>query len=120
MTGYLVDSPRNASEELTNIITMVLQSPIKEDTVVRKADGKTSMEVLSGSNTDVRTRIVVQMAYNACKGDTKAATWLMTYGGFVPGSDKETVLDGPQIIDDITNRTEPVPPSRLALLNDEE
>ena len=78
------------------------------------------MEELSQRNTDVFTRIVAQMAYDAAKGDVKAAEFLMKIGDLAPADRKEVTLDVPQLIDDMTNRAVPTPPSPLALAIDEE
>lgn len=115
MAGFMVDPSRTASEDLSNIIAMVLQSPIRANAVVKKADGTTSMEELSNSNTDVQTRIITQMAYNACKGDVKAAEFVLKYGGYEPPTKQEISLDVPQIIDDMSNKIAPPASSIVAI-----
>jgi len=107
--------------DLQEVVRLVLASPLKRDggEIVR-ADGEMSMEELSQRNTDVFTRIVAQMAYDAAKGDVKAAEFLMKIGDLAPADRKEVTLDVPQLIDDMTNRAVPTPPSPLALAIDEE
>lgn len=105
----------HAKTDVTDIIRQVMMSPIKRTGEVVEADGKISMEELSHANTTVQTRIITQMAFNAIQGDVKSATFLMTYGGYAAPEVKESQEDSLVIIDDVTNRLEPIPPSRLAL-----
>jgi len=115
---YLTDPYRimadHARTDVTDIIRQVLVSPIKKEGVVREPDGHISMEELSRSNTTVQTRIITQLAYNAIQGDVKSAEFLMKYGGYA-APEREMAVDMPIIVDDVTNRLEPIPPSRLAL-----
>jgi len=119
MQRYATDPYRVMSShvktDVTDIIRQVMASPIKKTGEVREADGIISMEELSKSNTTVQTRIVTQMAFNAIQGDVKSATFLMTYGGYAAPEVRENDDDTLVIIDDVTNRLEPIPPSRLAL-----
>ena len=115
MPGFMVEPSKTASDDLSNIISMVLQSPIRANTGMKKADGVTSMEELSQANTDVQTRIITQMAYNACRGDVKAAEFILKYGGYEPPAKQEISLDVPQIIDDMSSRVLPVQNVQQAL-----
>ncbi len=84
-----------------NVIKTVLMSPMRSSGEVREADGKTSLEELSASNTTVMTRLIMQMSYNATKGDVRSAQFLFEYAGFKDGSstDNDTVV----FVDDIAN-----------------
>ena len=105
---------KRKEQDFQEIVGLVLKSPIRRDVPVQYADGSMSMDELSHMNTDVQTRIIAQMAYNAGTGDVKAAQFLMDYGGLKPVQKQEVTLDIPQLLDDITNRATPVPPSPLA------
>ena len=119
MNKYALDPYRvmtsHARSDVSDIIKQVLASPIKKEGAVREADGRISMEELSHSNTTVQTRIITQMAFNAIQGDVKSAEFLMKYGGYVLPEVREQTIDMPVIIDDVSNRLDPIPPSRLAL-----
>jgi hypothetical protein len=102
-------------QDLTEIVRLVLSSPLKRGEEIIRADGEMAMEELSEHNTDVQTRIVMQMAYDAAKGDVKAAEFLLKAGDLNPAERREITLDVPQLIDDMTDRLTPAPPSPLAL-----
>lgn len=111
---------KRKQQDFAEIVNLVLASPIRGDIPVQRADGGYSMDELSHMNTDVQTRIVAQMAYNAGLGDVKAAEFLMKYGGLEPPAKQEILLDVPQLVDDMTDRLTPTPPSRLATGEPEE
>ena len=106
---------QNRNRDFHDIIKQVLRSPIRATGDLVYADGQTSMEELSHSNTDVQTRIVTQMAFNAAQGDVRSADFLMKYGGYELPTESRVTLNVPQIINDMSDRTIPVPPSPLAL-----
>ena len=106
---------QNRGRDISEIIKQVLVSPIKSTGKLVYADGNVSMQELSQSNTDVQTRIITQMAFNAAQGDTKSAEFLMKYGGYEPASEQRLTIDMPQIINDMTDRLIPVGPSPLAI-----
>lgn len=110
---------RNRTRDTTEIVRMILASPIKKGSRVVEADGIISMEELSQSNTTVETRIIAQLAFNAARGDVKSAEFVFKYAGLEPPQKQEVLLDVPTIINDMDNRLEPVPPSRLALTDEE-
>ena len=111
---------RRKAKDFAEIVNLVLSSPIRRDVPVEMADGNISMDELSRMNTDVQTRIISQMAYNAGMGDVKAAEFLMKYGGLEPPAKQEILIDVPQLVDDMTDRVTPVPPSRRAGLEEDE
>ena len=96
------------NQDLKEIINLVLNSPLKDKGEITQADGIISLEALSKSNTDVQTRIVMQMAKNAATGEVRHAEFLMKYGGHEPPKQQQVTVDLPVIIDDMTNRTTPV------------
>lgn len=106
--------------DFQEIVKLVLNSPLMSDRPLEMPDGNDSLEAISMMNTDVQTRMVAQMAYDAAHGDTRAATFLMDYGGLKPVVKQEIVLDVPQLVDDMTDRISPAPPSPLALGSAEE
>lgn len=109
----ILSKPRK-KQDLKEIIKLVLQSPLKDKGEVIQADGEMSLEALSKSNTDVQTRIVMQMAKDAATGDVKSADFLMKYGGLEPPKQQQITMELPTIIDDMTNRTTPVIASAFA------
>lgn len=111
---------KRKEQDFQEIVSLVLKSPIRRDVPIEYADGSISMDELSHMNTDVQTRIISQMAYNAGMGDVKAAQFLMDYGGLKPVQKQEITLDVPQLVDDMTDRKTPAPPSPLALLDKDE
>jgi len=91
---------------VSGIIKTVLASPMRASGEVKEADGKISLEELSASNTTVMTRLIMQMSYNATKGDVKAANFLFEHAGF----DGNTIDDDSIVfIDDLSDAASTVP-----------
>lgn len=110
---------KTKARDTTEITRLILSSPIKRGSRVVEADGIISMEELSQSNTTVETRIIAQMAFNAARGDVKSAEFIFKYAGLEPPQKQEVLLDIPTIVNDMDNRLEPVPPSPLAMLDED-
>ena len=92
---------KRIKRDMKELIHLVLESPLRDGEVV-EADGEMSMETLSKKNTDVRTRIIMQMSFQASSGDPKSAEFLFKYGGYTPAVEQNVTLNIPQIIDDMT------------------
>jgi hypothetical protein len=114
-------SEARRKQDLKDIIRMVMSSPLKDKGEVVQADGNLSLESLSKCNTDVQTRIVMQIAKDAATGNTKSADFLAKYGGMEPPKQQQITMELPTIIDDMTHRTTPVVASAFAAeMTDEE
>lgn len=100
-------------QDLKEIIDLILESPLKNKGDIVQADGVTSLEALSKCNTDVKTRIVMQMAKGAATGEVKHAEFLMKYSGKEPPKQQHLTMELPTIIDDMTCRVTPVVASAL-------
>lgn len=87
--------------DVQNLIAAVLDSPIKAG-AVEEVDGVRSLESLRKKNTTVMTRIVMQMAVDAMKGDDRKAKLLFDYAGYAPTKEQQVSVDLPQFIDDIS------------------
>lgn len=94
---------RNARRDMQNLINAVLDSPL-ETGPVKKVDGEASLKSFKGANTDVKTRIILQFALDASKGDDKKANFLFKYGGLEPKLEQDVTLDMPVFVDTITER----------------
>lgn len=101
-------------QDLKEIIHLVLQSPLKSRGDVMQADGNVSMEELSKANTDVQTRMILQITKSACVGDVKSARFIAEYGGMEPPKQQHLTMELPTIIDDMTCRATPVVASAFA------
>lgn len=101
-------SKARRTQDLKEVIKFVLASPLKDKGEVIQADGKMSLESLSKANTDVQTRMIMQIAKSAATGDVKSAEFLAKYGGLEPPKQQHVSVDLPVIIDDMTNRKTPV------------
>lgn len=112
----IMNSRRN--QDLKEVINLVLNSPLKNKGEVIQADGVISLEELSKSNTDVQTRIIMQMAKDAAIGEVRSAEFLMKYAGKEPPKQQQITMDLPTIIDDMTYRTTPVVASAFAAKTD--
>lgn len=108
----IMNSRRN--QDLKEVINLVLNSPLKNKGEIIQADGVISLEELSKSNTDVQTRIIMQMAKDAAIGEVRSAEFLMKYAGKEPPKQQQITMDLPTIIDDMTYRTTPVVASAFA------
>ena len=106
-------------QDLKEIIDLILESPLKNKGDIVQADGVTSLEALSKCNTDVKTRIVMQMAKGAATGEVKHAEFLMKYSGKEPPKQQHLTMELPTIIDDMTCRATPVVASALVEHDDE-
>lgn len=109
------------NQDLKEIINLVLNSPLKDKGEITQADGMISLEALSKSNTDVQTRIIMQMAKDAATGEVRSAEFLMKYAGKEPPKQQQITMELPTIIDDMTDRVTPVVASAFAAkMKDEE
>lgn len=108
----IMNSRRN--QDLKEVINLVLNSPLKNKGEIIQADGVISLEELSKSNTDVQTRIIMQMAKDAAIGEVRSAEFLMKYAGKEPPKQQQITMDLPTIVDDMTYRTTPVVASAFA------
>ena len=100
-----VDSMRY-ERDTKRLIRLVLDSPMKPG-YAYAVDGVKSMKELSELNTDVKTRVILQIAKQAMQGDIKSAQFLMKYGGLEPETRSMLTVELPQFIDDVA------PPSAL-------
>lgn len=108
-------------QDLKEIINLVLSSPLKDKGEITQVDGDMSLESLSKMNTDVQTRIVMQIAKDAATGEVKSAEFLMKYAGKEPPKQQQITMELPTIIDDMTDRITPVVASAFAAkMKDEE
>lgn len=107
-------------QDLKEIINLVLSSPLKDKGEITQVDGDMSLESLSKMNTDVQTRIVMQIAKDAATGEVKSAEFLMKYAGKEPPKQQQITMELPTLIDDMTCRATPVIASALVEHDDEE
>ena len=91
---------RRGRRDLQNIICATLESPIRLGEV-EEVDGVRPLASMKKTNTTVLTRIVIQMAVDAMKGDEKKAKLLFDYAGFAPVKESQIAVDLPQFVDDI-------------------
>lgn len=94
---------KRSRRDLQNIINAVLVSPIRAGDVM-EADGDVDFAAVKKSNTTVLTRIVMELAYGAMKGDEKKAKILFDYAGLAPVKEKQISVDLPQFVDDMDVR----------------
>lgn len=104
LTPSEIGKKRNR-RDVQNMITAILDSPIKEG-CVQELDGIRSLDSMKKVNTDVLTRIIIQMAVDAMKGDEKKAKLLFDYAGFAPVKEQAVSVDLPQFIDDMSIRVD--------------
>lgn len=92
---------KRGRRDLQNIISAVLESPLKEGNF-EEIDGDRSLESMRKKNTTVLTRIIIQMAVDAMKGDEKKAKILFDYAGMAPVKEQQVAVDLPQFVDDMS------------------
>ena len=80
-----------------------------------EVDGDTPMSAIAKKNTDVQTRMFMQIAGQALTGDIKSAQFLMKYGGLEPEEKRSITVELPQFIDDISPRIVDVTPKPEAI-----
>lgn len=86
--------------EIKELIQEILDSPIKKSPIV-EVDGLRDISSFKNANTDVKTRILLQIAMSAMKGDKASAEFLMKYGGFEPAKEAKVTIDTPTFIEDM-------------------
>ena len=91
---------RRSRRDLQNLINAVLESPLKRGEV-EEVDGARSLKSYETCNTTVMTRIVIQMALDAMKGDDKKAKLLFDYAGLMPVKEQSMSLELPQFVNDM-------------------
>ena len=99
----------NDRRDLQRLIRMVLSSPLNDDDEILEVDGKRSIEAFKKKNTDMQTRIIINTAVDAAKGDAKAREFIFKYGGLEPVREQQITVDIPSFIDDISGSDEPSP-----------
>ena len=101
---------RRSRADMQKIINLVMDSPLN-DAPTEEIDGRTAVKVLATKNTDLKARVILQMAVNAALGDLKSAEFLMKYGGYTPPAETEVTMDLPRIIDDFGTEETPETPA---------
>ena len=91
---------KNAKRDMKMLIREILETPVNEGRVY-SVDDVNSVAELAKLNTDVRTRIILAIANDASRGDTKAAEILFKYGGYTPAVEANVSVRLPQIINDL-------------------
>lgn len=94
---------RRETLDMKRLIRLALDSPLTDGKIF-EIDGEKPIEFFKKRNTDVKTRMVLQVAVDAAKGDLKSAEFLMKYGGFEPPKEQNVTVELPTIVDDITAR----------------
>lgn len=90
--------------DMQKLINLVLNTPIsKKDGPIVEVDGERSFEEFKKAPVDIKTRIVLQMAADAMKGDARARGDILKYGGFEPIKEQAISLELPTIVDDMGN-----------------
>lgn len=87
---------------MQKLIRMFLDAPIAVDRdEIKELDEKTTIKELHKAETDVKTRIILQIGLDAMKGDRQCAEFLFKYGGLEPIKEQEVTMNVPTIIDDM-------------------
>ncbi len=94
--------------DMQKLIRLVLDTPLSNKEPLVEVDGERSLEEYKKAPVDIKTRIVLQMAADAMKGDCKARQDIFKYGGFEPVKEQHLMVDTPTIIDDMSNPGTPV------------
>ena len=61
---------------MRRLIRLLMDTPLRRDKIV-SAEEATSLDSYKGKNTDVKTRILLNVVLDATRGDLKAAEFLM-------------------------------------------
>lgn len=96
---------RRANRDMKLLIRSIMDSPLKKGDII-DVDGDTPIEQIARQNTDVQTRMLLQIAAQATRGDIKAADFLMKYGGYTPPAEQNVTVNVPRIVDDIKDDVE--------------
>ena len=99
----------NDRRDMQRLIRMVLASPVNSDEEMQVVDGKKSIESFKKKNTDMQTRIIINTAVDAAKGDAKAREFIFKYGGLEPVKEQQITVDIPTFVDDISGPEEQAP-----------
>lgn len=87
--------------DMQKLIRLVLDTPLSSKEPLVEVDGERSLEEYKKAPVDIKTRIVLQMAADAMKGDSKARQDIFKYGGFEPIKEQHLMVETPVIIDDM-------------------
>lgn len=91
---------RTDRAEVKELIQMILDSPIRRAPIT-DVDGVRDIASFKGMNTDVKTRILLQIATDAMKGDRQAAEFIFKFGGLEPVKESKVTVETPTFIDDL-------------------
>lgn len=83
------------------LIQETLSSPITRGPV-HEVDGEVCVTDLAEKNTTVKTRIILQAAVEAMKGEPKSRDFLFKYAGYEPPSEQDIMVEPVSFIDDIS------------------
>lgn len=87
--------------DLQKLVKMVLTMPIESDKDAIKIGDRRALMDFKGENTDVITRILLQLATESMRGSPKHIQILFDYGGMKPEKEHKVQIDVPVIIDDM-------------------
>jgi hypothetical protein len=96
-------TPTKDRQDMQRLIRLIFDTPIDDPHKkgLKELGDVSSLEGLKKQNTDVKTRILVAQALQACNGDIKSADFLMKYGGLEPVKESQVSLETPVFIDDL-------------------
>lgn len=93
---------RRREYDTKSLIRTILDSPLKGGEMY-EVDGSTPLKDFKDLNTDLKTRIFLQISLEAASGDIKAAEFLMKYGALEPAREENINVHIPRFIEDVPN-----------------
>lgn len=96
---------RRREYDTKTLIQTIMNSPLKEGKVY-EIDGETPLKEYRDANTDLKTRMFLQIGLEAAGGDIKAAEFIMKHGGFDPVKEEKITIDIPRFSNNIPNPLE--------------
>lgn len=93
---------RRREYDTKELIRLILNSPLKGGKKY-DVDRDTPLKEFKDLNTDLKTRIFLQIGLEAASGDIKAAEFMMKYGNLEPAKEENVNVYIPRFIEDIPN-----------------
>ena len=103
---------RRKETDTQRLIRLIMDSPLKHGKIYN-VDGETPLKDFKNANTDLKTRMFMQIGLEAASGDIKAAEFMMKHGGLTPEREESITINIPRFANNIPNPFEGEEPDNV-------